>query len=372
MSRFHFDENVMENAAASLKAVNQELGGCLVELTLIKTVVQKEKGYNINEICNKLGIENGKMANCNENIDEGTDAIRQIENDIHICNQKIALVNKFENISTIIESSESKPGGCVGSEDDNFDIKKGVESIVGKVGAVGGFTTMLASNIRLIIDGDATDASYVMGVLNGGWGTLKSLYKSYKALLKLDKVTLNDQIKSLFGYAFEGSTVKSLLTEFTEAPNIISNVIAFFSRGISNIDEYNEGKISKVRAVAETFTETGVKIAAGWAFNGLVTAGVTAVCSTPIGIGAVAVTAGVAAASWGLNELCKLAYKSVTGEEKDIAEAVSDFYLDIAQNVGSAAKQVGEKVVEGAKSALDSISNGINIIGRGFTSLFAW
>ena len=357
MSRFHFDENVMENAAASLKAVNQELGGCLVELTLIKTVVQKEKGYNINEICNKLGIENGKMANCNENIDEGTDAIKQIENDIHICNQKIVLVNKFENISTIIESSESKPGGCVGSEDDNFDIKKGVESIVGKVGAVGQFTTMLASNIRLIIEGDATDASYVMGVLNGGWGTLK---------------TLNDQIKSLFGYAFEGSTVKSLLTEFTEVPNIISNVITFFSRGISNIDEYNEGKISKVRAVAETFTETGVKIAAGWAFNGLVTAGVTAVCSTPIGIGAVAVTAGVAAASWGLNELCKLAYKSVTGEEKDIAEAVSDFYLDIAQNVGSAAKQVGEKVVEGAKSALDSISNGINIIGRGFTSLFAW
>ena len=122
MSRFHFDENVMENAAASLKAVNQELGGCLVELMLIKTVVQKEKGYNINEICNKLGIENGKMANCNENIDEGTDAIRQIENDIHICNQKIVLVNKFENISTIIESSESKPGGCVGSEDDNFDM----------------------------------------------------------------------------------------------------------------------------------------------------------------------------------------------------------------------------------------------------------
>lgn len=79
MSRFHFDENVMENAAASLKAVNQELGGCLVELMLIKTVVQKEKGYNINEICNKLGNENDKLKYCCERTVEGAEEINQIK-----------------------------------------------------------------------------------------------------------------------------------------------------------------------------------------------------------------------------------------------------------------------------------------------------
>ena len=78
MSRFHFDENVIENAAASLKAVNQELGGCLVELTLIKTVVQKEKGYNINEICNKLGNENDKLKYCCERTVEGINSVNEI------------------------------------------------------------------------------------------------------------------------------------------------------------------------------------------------------------------------------------------------------------------------------------------------------
>ena len=79
MSRFHFDDNIMENAAASLKAVNQVLGGCLMELILKKTDVQREKGYNINEICNKLGNENDKLKYCCERIVEGAEVINQIK-----------------------------------------------------------------------------------------------------------------------------------------------------------------------------------------------------------------------------------------------------------------------------------------------------
>lgn len=61
MSRFHFDENVMENTVSGLKTVNQNIENNLLVLRNAGSDIRKEQGYGINAIYSKLSAENQKL-----------------------------------------------------------------------------------------------------------------------------------------------------------------------------------------------------------------------------------------------------------------------------------------------------------------------
>ncbi len=61
MSRFHFDENVMENTVSWLKTVNQNIENNLLVLRNAGSDIRKEQGYGINAIYSKLSAENQKL-----------------------------------------------------------------------------------------------------------------------------------------------------------------------------------------------------------------------------------------------------------------------------------------------------------------------
>ena len=132
-------------------------------------------------------------------------------------------------------------------------------------------------------------------------------------------------------------------------------VFSATTNGISNYQEYKDGKISAKRAVAETITETAVDVAVGTLVTTAVTAGAAALgfASAPaVVVGAVAV--GV---TWLADAGCRFLTKKYGGEEKSLTETLSDFILD-----------AGGAVADAAKGAIDKggkfIGNAVNSMGK--------
>ncbi len=358
MSKFHFDETVMDNNAAILGALNTRIDVYVSELEKNSRILTMQKGFSVEDIFSDLSAEKDKLKYCGERIGEG-----------------IAAVHSFKGIISkhLPVSENSTPQAD--NKNDEGSFKEMVYEMVhegafGKMGPIGGSGVMIGSSVADIISGkDCTGGKYISGVLKSGVGVLKGLYGAKTALSGLEKVSVNDQIKALFGYGFtkkSGSDL-SLGKEFSGGFNTVSNILTFVSRAFNNAEEYESGKISEGRAIAETVVETGIKIAGGWA----VKTGLALALGTPVGWGAVAVAAGAGAITVGANYLCKYLYKKVTGEEMDIVEAASDFYIDTAAAIGKGAKKVGDAVVGAAKSLVSSISQNISFLGRGFRPLWA-
>lgn len=61
MSRFHFDENIMDNSAAELKMINQTIESNFLALENAEANIRGERGYNIGAICSELSEEKRKL-----------------------------------------------------------------------------------------------------------------------------------------------------------------------------------------------------------------------------------------------------------------------------------------------------------------------
>lgn len=362
MSRFHFDETVMDTTVSGLGNVKKNIDNCISSLVKTAVTISMQCGFSTEGIFEDIDAERKTLEYCSKGLETGISTAVSV----------IQTVDKnYKPISSTDNGSDS-----------DFSLKDMISEVVqngifGKVGAVGGTGTMIVSNVADIISGeDCTDAEYIYNVVSSGTKNLIALRTAAKTLSKKETVTVIDQIKALFGYASEAKTIGDirLAKEFVGGGNIIGNILTLGSRLFNNMDEVASGKISPTRGTVETLCETGVKIAAGWA----VKSAAMLAFGTPVGWGAVAVTVGVGAATVGANYLCKVISKKLTGEEKDIAEVVSDFYIDTAIKVGKTARKVGQAavkagkaVLDAGKSAINSISDGLNVLKSGFSPLFS-
>ena len=360
MSRFHFDETVMDTTVSGLGNVKKNIDNCISSLVKTAVTISMQCGFSTECIFEDINAERKTLGYCSKGLETGISTAVSV----------IQTVDKdYKPVSSTDNGSD-------------FSLKDMISEVIqngifGKVGAVGGTGTMIGSNVADIISGeDCTDAEYIYNVISSGAKNLIALGSAAKSLSKKETVTVIDQIKALFGYTSEVKTIGDmhLAKEFIGGGNIVGNILTLGSRLFNNMDEVGSGKISPTRGTVETLCETGVKIAAGWAVKSVA----MIAFGMPVGWGAVAVTVGVGAATVGANYLCKVISKKLTGEEKDIAEVVSDFYIDTAIKVGNTAKKVGQAavkagkaVLDAGKSAINSISDGLNVLKSGFSPLFS-
>lgn len=129
-------------------------------------------------------------------------------------------------------------------------------------------------------------------------------------------------------------------TKKLDAPKAAGWALSLVANGFSNLEDYQKGEMSGLRATAETIAETIIDVGKGAAIAAGIAAGAAA-----IGVSAPAVVvagAGVVVSA-GLDWACeKLTGKSVT-------EATSDLILD-----------VGEAITGGIASAGEAISGWVN------------
>lgn len=122
---------------------------------------------------------------------------------------------------------------------------------------------------------------------------------------------------------WQKTTIKEIggITVLDVAVSGISNVI-------DNTEEYNNGEISRERAYAEIIGETAVDVVTDVAL----TAGAAAVLAATVGAAPVI---GVAALAMVAGVTLDAVTGAITNGEKDFSEAVSDFFLDIGEQIGN-------------------------------------
>ena len=122
-----------------------------------------------------------------------------------------------------------------------------------------------------------------------------------------------------------GESIKASTKGLKKPAGRVSSVLTVVTNGVSNYGEWKSGKISGMRAVAETVTESVIDIGTGLLVGAAVTAGLAATVGSAPVLAVAAVSTGVI---MGADALCKCITKKVTGEEKGLTETVSDFVLD--------------------------------------------
>lgn len=275
--------------------------------------------------------------------------------------------NTFEAIDKALASGKeavkdsagnSAPDNQAQSKDPWYKIDYKWSSLFGLLGGFG------------IVGGLASTA----GQFFSGKGTVKDFLKFINNGLKNIDFVVNDKIpdagswwKSLFGTAVTAGATKPTWGEaiakevgkyadFSSGAKTFSTITKWVGvgvsaavNGISNYEDYKDGKQSGGRAVAETITETAVDVGKGI----FITAGLAAAGAT----GGVAVV-GAVAASWVLDVGTKWITKAVTGEEKGFTEAVSDLALGAGKAIIDTGKKVAESVGKSVGKAAKSVKKG--------------
>lgn len=271
-----------------------------------------------------------------------------------------ASVNSINtDINTTVKWQTNKPSNT-NNADEKLDWKEKIIELVSGAGYIGGIIDGIFnfSNIfkksgydraKSVTDFMKNCLEYITGVRdvisdakvkwtgifkNGNWKKIfgfddlldTTVKKGAKAAFTEN---IDDTISELNG-------TKGKLDCFTKwggyALSLVSNVI-------DNKKEYDQGGITKERAVQETFMETVIDIGK----DALIGAGVAAACVAAFGSApAVAVAAGTVAVGWAVDKVTKWATKKFTGKERNFTEFASDTILDFTEKVTSAKSSVAK------------------------------
>lgn len=227
----------------------------------------------------------------------------------------------------------------------NSDIYKGL---------LGGGKEFISIVGDLAENGFKTDVDW-KEMLIGNWKKGSALSEIAE---KTAKYADDSTIKALFKDQMDEfcpSTAKNIGENMKVGVKWAGVVISGVTNGIDNYGDYEAGKMSGVRAVAETISETAVDIAIGAGATVAVGAGIAA-----LGISAPAVAVGAIAAGavWALDTGVRWATSKYGSEEKGLTEAVSDFVLD-----------TGEAILDTGKELVDEGINTLKGIGKGFSNV---
>lgn len=158
--------------------------------------------------------------------------------------------------------------------------------------------------------------------LSGVDDSLSSAAQSANVFLKNGIV--KQSWRARFADQFSES-IKSSTKGLKKTTGIITSGLTIVLNGVENFNDYKSGRMSGIRAVAETVTESGIDIGTGLIVGAAVTAGLAAT----VGSAPVLAVAGISTAViMGGDAICKRVTKKVSGEEKRLTEAISDFVLD--------------------------------------------
>lgn len=169
----------------------------------------------------------------------------------------------------------------------------------------------------------------------------------------------NDYFKSANGVSKATGWGRKFKSNLTKAKNIskvswLSVAVSGVVNAIDNRKEYEQGKISAERAVAETLTETAVDVVTDAALTTVAAAAVgatTAALGLTVGAPVLVVGAVTVGAKIGLDAIAKWA----TGGEKDFTEAASDLILDTGKAIGKGISEGASKLGKCISSSLKSL-----------------
>lgn len=397
MSRFHFDEGALNGAVLALGSIKTNIGNNIVQINNTLLELYGSDGFNINYAIDGLSEEIDKVNTCVQKIEMGERCLNSVEGTVRLYTGNVinSAINKVE--STINKCN------CTYS-DDEFDWKKELwkqsVKVISKAGIAGkGFAfckpimEMIYKNKNGTLNwDDYTSPEYVVSVLSSRVSMLGAVNKLDTSkpvagwLLGFKEAVSGSDINTLqtnWWDVFKGNVNKAdgFVDDYKWVKNGKSNklgsalawgdlILSGISNGISNYQEFERGEISSDRAAKETIFETFTDSAIKWSIGTLAAGACATIGSTAVVAGAITV-----GAIWALDGGVKWLNKTFLGIEKGLTETVSDFYLDLGENLWGKATQVGSCIVSSAKSTISYIGNGLSQIGssikRGFKSLFA-
>lgn len=292
--------------------------------------------WRLNQVANAVNAECKTLSAMQSKLIAAANAYEKTENRISdvIADGQVTTWEKLKSINW--------------TENADKTIVKTLLDIVTKMGDVGGSFSWLTSIIGIKMDNDGISPkdigklikdsgnsiiSFMKAIKDFKGGEFDKLiglntYETLKPIASGTQVSWADAYSKTFKDAFDTSPVEA--GKKFNGPKVAGWVLTFAANGLSNIEEYNSGKISAGRAAAETVVETGIDIAKGAAITAAVAAGAAA-----LGVAAPAVVvagAGVVVSA-GLDFVCKKVTGAVLGEEKSLTETVSDFVIDRAVDV---------------------------------------
>lgn len=314
----------------------------------------------LNNISNTINQECQTLRKMKETLNTVADKYEKTENTI--C--KVSADNKVTAWEKLI--TQNWVSGL------DKDSRKTVLDILTGMGDVGKIGSLPAEVLKILIDGDGLTAKDIGALIKGTGNSILGVFDAVKDYKDgaLDKLWGLDKFETIVTDSQAGwlanvskSFKDTLFDQFKvmekgkfDGAKAAGWALSLVANGFSNYEEYQDGGISKGRAVAETISETLIDIGKG----ALITAGVAAGLAA-IGVSAPAVVvagAGVAISA-AADFICKKVTGALTGEEKGLTETVSDFVLDTASDIGGKisdmASDIGKKVGNVFSSAKDAI-----------------
>lgn len=184
---------------------------------------------------------------------------------------------------------------------------------------------------------------------------------------KTAKYADDSTISALFKSEMDGfipSSAKNVGENIKVGAQWFGAAVSLATNGIDNYSDYDEGKMSAGRAVAETISETVVDIAIG---TGATVAVGAAAVALGVSAPAVAVGAVAAGAVWVADTGVRWATSTFGKEEKGLTEAVSDVILDVGEAVIDSGKEIindGIDTVKGIGKAFSNVGQAIDVKWR--------
>ena len=102
MSKFHFDETVMDVTASELGTVKDSIDNGVSIILNTGLTIGLQKGFSVEGIFSDLSAEKDKLKYCGERLEEGRNVVTEIKNKISTCNalasslEKRAILNYVE------------------------------------------------------------------------------------------------------------------------------------------------------------------------------------------------------------------------------------------------------------------------------------
>lgn len=362
MSKFHFDENAMDSAATQIGNIGDNIGGKIESMKTILSDLYFEDGFDIIYAINGMSEEISNFNKCVQNIKLTESSLRSVSQIVKrystFAKVQNIISDKFDDMVSIVQSAANEKENNDSNSTDTFDtVLSYTNKAVSKAGVLGSLLSVGKPAVEWLFYGtngslnwsDYTDPKYTLEVIKSG-------VSAEKALAGL--VGKENDVKAWLG--FTKAEVKPIWSDYiikkgaTTAEKVktgLSYANLFVSGAINAYSNFHEENTTE-RRIAETIMETAVDVGKGW----LVTTGLALVGAPAILGGAVYV---------GIELGSQLLF------QESSTEVISDGLLDLGGIVLNGAKKVGDNIVSGAKSVISSISDGINVLGRGFNSLFA-
>lgn len=369
MSKFHFDENAISNVATHLSYIGSNINEKIEPMKSILNNLYCEDGFDIIYAINGITEEINNLNKCVQDIKLAESSLRSVSQIVQkysiIAQMPNIISDKFDDMVSIVQSAANEKENNDSNSTDTFDtVLSYTNKVVSKAGVLGSLLSVGKPAVEWLFYGtngslnwsDYTDPKYTLEVIKSGVSAEKALAglvgkeNDVKAWLGLTK----SEVKPIWS----DYIIKKSATTAEKVKTGLSYANLFVSGAINAYSNFHEENTTE-RRIAETIMETAVDVWKGWA--------VTTALAT---VGAPAILGG--AVYIGIDLACeKLFGKSSTEAISDIFLDAGECLLDVGGEMINGVKKVGDNIVSGAKSVISSISDGINVLGRGFNSLFA-